>query len=670
MKKLIVFVVLLAALGTGGWAYYQNRTRPEPTVTTVPVSRGEVVERVQATGTLEAVTTVTVGTQVSGVVQELYADFNSIVRKGQVIARLDPSILQVQIESQKANVVRAEADLERLHVALADAQQKYDRAKAMFAKELVPKTDYEAAELAVKSADAQIKSSEASLTQSKASLNQATVNLGYTVITSPIDGIVISRNVEPGQTVASSMNAPTLFIIAADLTKMQVVANIDESDVGRMRPGQVVSFRVDAYPTDTFVGAVEQVRLQPAVVQNVVVYSTVIAVPNPQLKLKPGMTATVGIEIARRNNVVRVPTAAVRFRPTEAMFTVLNQPVPPEVTRGGGFGGGRGREGGGRGRDGGPGQGGGAPQASPAAGAPQGPGAGAGPSSSPSGANAPAAAAPAPAAPQARATQQATQPGGGGRPDSPEARGGGDRMAAGGPGGGEGGRAVGGGEGGRGSGGGRGGFDPNMTPEERRKRMEERMANMTPEERERFQARMKEREAQGGGRGGFGGGPGGGQPGGGQPGFGGGRGNAGGGPGGGRNADGNNANGGRSGRDLGRGMTGNVTAGTSITSGHATIDSLFGPLQMTETRGRAWLYENKQLKSVNLRLGVSDGTYSELLDGDLKEGQEVVVNMVTGLEPVARPGQQGTGNPLMGPQRGGPGGPGGGNRGGGGGRGF
>jgi HlyD family secretion protein len=653
MKKLIVFVVLLAALGTGGWAYYQNRTRPEPQVTTVPVSRGEVVERVQATGTLEAVTTVTVGTQVSGVVQELYADFNSIVRKGQVIARLDPSILQVQIESQKANVVRAEADVERLRVALADAQQKYDRAKAMFAKELVPKTDYEAAELAVKSADAQIKSSEASLTQSKASLNQATVNLGYTVITSPIDGIVISRNVEPGQTVASSMNAPTLFVIAADLTKMQVLANIDESDVGRMRPGQVVSFRVDAYPTDTFIGAVEQVRLQPAVVQNVVVYSTVIAVPNPQLKLKPGMTATVGIEIARRNNVVRVPTAAVRFRPTEAMFTVLNQPVPPELTRGGGFAGGRGREGAGRGRDGGPGQG-GAPQGAPAAGTPQGQGAPAAPSSAPS-ANAPAAAAPAPAAPQARATQQATQPGGGGRPDSAEARGGGDRMAGGGPGG---------GEGGRGFGGGRGGFDPNMTPEERRKRMEERMANMTPEERERFQARMKEREAQGGGRGGFGGGPVGGQPG-----FSGDRGNVGGGPGGGRNTNGNSAGAGRSGRDLGRGMTGNVTAGTSITSGHATIDSLFGPLQMTETRGRAWLYENKQLKSVNLRLGVSDGTYSELIDGDLKEGQEVVVNMVTGLEPVARPGQQGTGNPLMGPQRGGPGGPGG-RGGGGGGRGF
>ena len=587
MKKLIVFVVILAALGTGGWAYYQNRTRPEPTVTSVPVSRGDVIERVQATGTLEAVTTVDVGTQVSGVVQELYADFNSIVRKGQVIARLDPSILQVQIESQTANVVRAEADVERFKVSLADAQQKYDRAKAMFAKELVPRTELEAAELAVKSADAQIKSSEASLTQTRAALNQAKVNLGYTVITSPIDGIVISRNVDPGQTVASSMNAPTLFVIAADLTKMQVVANIDESDVGRMRPGQVVSFRVDAYPTDTFIGAVEQVRLQPAVVQNVVVYSTVIAVPNPQLKLKPGMTATVGIEIARRNNALRVPTAAVRFRPTEAMFTVLNQPVPPEVQRGqGGFGGGRG----GRGREGAGGQGGaqggGAPgrplRLKVAARRRRAPPSGA--------ATPPAAAAPA-RAPQARATQPAaTQLRGGGRPESAEARGGGDRM-----------------------GGGRHraaraaavdsaaearGFDPNMTPEERRKRMEERMASMTPEERERFQARMKEREAQGGGRGGFGG-PGGGQAGpAGRP----DRTDKASGP----AASGANAAAGRNTR----------TQRTRSQSRHhrqrvrrlrrspaATRRSTRSSahLQITETRGRVWLYENKQLKSVGLQ---------------------------------------------------------------------
>ena len=638
MKKLIAFVIIVGALGTGGWAYYQNRSRPEPTVSSMPVSRGDVVERVQATGTLEAVTTVDVGTQVSGVVQDLYADFNDIVKKGQIIARLDPSILQVQIESQQANVIRAEADLERLRVTLEDSKQKLDRAQAMFKKELVPKTDLEAAEIAVKSAEAQIKSSEASLTQSRASLNQARVNLNYTVITSPIDGIVISRNVDPGQTVASSMNAPTLFVIAADLTKMQVVANIDESDVGKMRPGQTVSFRVDAYPTDNFLGSVQQVRLQPAVVQNVVVYSTVIAVPNPQLKLKPGMTATVGIEIARRNNVLRVPTAAVRFRPTEAMFTVLNQPVPPEVLRGGGFGG-RGREGGGRGRDGGAGQGG------PGAGAPQGGAPQAAPQSPAGGAAAPApaggAAAPAPA-PQAQAAQP---PAGGGRPAPPEARGGGDRMAAN-PG-------AGGGEGGGRGFGGRGGFDPNMTPEERRKRMEERMASMTPEERERMQARMKEREAQGGGGFGPGGQPGG-QPGA-QPGGGRGQGS-------GRNAGPAGVGG------AGRGIAGGVQAGTSVASGATTIDSLFAPLQTVETRGRAWLYEGKQLKSVNVRLGVTDGTFSELIEGDLKEGQEVVVNMLTGLEPVTRPGQPTTGNPLMGPQRGGPGGGGGGR--GGGGRGF
>ena len=635
MKKFIVFVVILGALGSGAWAYYANRSRPEPTVTSLPVSRGDVVELVQATGTLEAVTTVDVGTQVSGVVQDLYADFNQIVRKGQVIARLDPSILKVQIESQEANVIRAQADLERLKVALADAQQKYDRAKAMFAKELVPRTDLEAAELAVKSADAQIKSSAASLTQSQASLNQARVNLGYTVITAPIDGIVISRSVDPGQTVASSMNAPTLYVIAADLTKMQVLANIDESDVGRMRPGQQVTFRVDAYPTDTFVGQVEQVRLQPTVVQNVVVYSTVIAVPNAQLKLKPGMTANVNIEVARRNNVLRVPTAAVRFRPTELMFQVLNQPVPPEAQRGagrGGFAGGGGRTGRG-GRDGGAGQpGGGAGEAAaPAA-------TGASPAQTP--ATAPAAA----ARPQASAAPQGSS---GGRPESPEARGGGDANRA--PQ-----TARGGDGGGRGSGGGRG-FDPNMSPEERQKRMEERMANMTPEEKERMQARMREREAQGG-----------------QPGAGGfGRGSQGGGD---RGPGANNGGGGRGGnavaaRDINRGIAGSTAGGASVASGATTIDSLFAPLQATETRGRAWIYENKQLRSVQVRLGVSDGTYQELVDGELKEGQEVVVNMVTGLEPVVRPGQQqGTGNPLMGPQRGGPGGDRG-NRGGGGGRG-
>jgi HlyD family secretion protein len=639
MKKLIVLLVVLACLGSGAWAFYNSRSRPEPQVTTLPVSRGDVAETVQATGTLEAVTTVDVGTQVSGVVQDLYADFNQIVRKGQVIARLDPSILQTQIESQKANVVRAEADLERLRVALADAKQKLDRAQAMFAKELVPRTELENADLAVKTADAQIKSSEASLSQSRASLNQAQVNIGYTVIHSPIDGIVISRNVDPGQTVASSMNAPTLFVIAADLSKMQVLANIDEAEIGRMRPGQSVNFRVDAYPTEQFIGAVEQVRLQPTVVQNVVVYSTVIAVPNPQLKLKPGMTANVVIEVARRNNVLRVPAAALRFRPTELMFTVLNQPMPPEAR-----GGGRGGSGGGGGRDGrrggNPGQQGNAPPAastsSPAAPAPNAaapPAAGAQPPRQP--------AAPAPAPPsQASQQPRAQAPGG---PPSAEARGGGDRA-----------EGTRGGDGG-GSGRGRGNFDPNMSPEERRKRMEERMAAMSPEEREQFQARMRDRGfgGRGGGRGdrgdqssGRGTGPGGTQ----------------------RNAAPGNESNATARRDPNRGLVGGVSPGTAVESGHTTIDSLFAPIQIAETAGRVWLYAGKQLRPVRVRTGVTDGTWAELIDaGELTEAQEVVINMVTGLEPRPTPGQgQGTGNPLMGPQRGGPGRDGG--RGGGGGR--
>jgi len=628
MKKLIAFVVIVAALGSAGWAYYAKRTRPEPTVTTMPVSRGSVVEVVQATGTLQAVTTVNVGTQVSGVVQELIADFNHIVRKGQVIARLDPSILQVQIESQQANVARAEADVERLRVTLTDAKQKLTRAQELFAKQLVPRTELENAEITVKSTEAQIKSSEASLVQSKASLNQARVNLGYTVITAPIDGIVIQRSVDPGQTVAASMNAPTIYIIAADLTKMQVLANIDESDVGRMRPGQHVTFRVDAYPNEQFTGSVQQVRLQPTVVQNVVVYSTVISVPNAQLKLKPGMTANVNIEIQRRDNVLRVPTAAARFRPTELMFQALNQPVPPEMQRGAGRGNLAGsRNGAGRGNreGGGQGQPGGAP------GAPGGSAAPAGQSAAPQ------------TPPQAQAGQagEARDRGrtAGARPESAEARGGGDRANAGPQ------QANRGGEGGRGAGAGRGGFDPNMTPEERRKRMEERMASMSPEERAAFEARMKERMAQGGG-------------------FGGGRGE--GGQGGQAQGGGRGGNQTAAARDQGRGMVANVSGGAAVASGAMTIDSLFAPLVASETRGRLWFFENKQLRSVPVRLGISDSQFQEVLEGEIKEGDEVVVNMVTGLEPARTGQQQGTGNPLMGPQRGGPGGgrgPGGGGRG-------
>ena len=216
MKKLIAIVVVLAAVGVGAGAYYRSRQAPEPKVTTMPVTRGDVVDAVAATGTLQAVETVDVGTQVSGTVQELYTDFNQIVHKGQVIARLDPSLIQTQIEQQEANVTRSDADLERLRVGLADAKQKYDRAKAMFDKSLIPRTDLETAEVNVKSADAQIKSAEAALVQAKASLNNQKVNLDHTIITAPIDGIVISRNVDQGQTVAASMAGPMTVKQSAD----------------------------------------------------------------------------------------------------------------------------------------------------------------------------------------------------------------------------------------------------------------------------------------------------------------------------------------------------------------------------------------------------------------------------------------------------------------------
>lgn len=623
MKKLILIVFILAVAGSAGGWYYMRRNTKDPEVRTAQVTRGDIVQAVQATGTLEAVTTVQVGTQVGGIIQELYADFNDFVKKGQVIARLDPTILDTQIEQQRANVTRSQADLDRLKVSLTDGQQKLDRAQALSARNLLPKSELDAAQVNVDSIKAQIKSSEAALVQAQSQLHTAEVNREHTVITAPIDGIVIQRAVEPGQTVNAGMNAPLLFILAADLTKMQVNANIDEADVGTMRPGQRVTFRVDAFPTETFNGTVQQVRLQPTTVQNVVTYQTVIDVPNPQYKLKPGMTANVSIEVARKSNVLRLPAAATRFRPTTEIFAALKQEPPPDFGRGG-FGG-RGRNAGGTGGFGGP-----TGNGQPPAGATPTTG---GPAASAAGAtgNRPSQ--------TVSAGAQGSQRKGEGSPA--EARGGGDRMATGVPSQ----AAEGGGRGGF-NGGGRGGFDPNMTPEERRKRMEERMATMTPEERAAFQERMAQRAAQGG----FGGNQGGG------------RGGVSGGQG---YGSGQNSNGPQAAAPTGNAQAGNragrVASAPSIANTATTIDSLFGPLPAVETRGQAWLYENKQLKAVRLRLGVSDGTNTEIIDAnpEVHEGVDVVTNVIidTG---TATPGTNNANNPLMGPQRGRPGGPGGG----------
>lgn len=314
------------AVAISGAAYYHSRVGAEaPAYVTQPAVRGDVIERVDASGRLEAVTTVQVGSQVSGTIASLHADFNSRVRKGQVIARLDPSLLQAQVEQAEATVVRLQADVERARVALEDARVTLGRGRDLLAAGLVPQADVDAAESAVRQSEASLKAAEAQVVQARAALNQNRVTLGHTVITAPVDGIVISRNVDVGQTVAASMSAPTLFVIANDLRAMQVEANVDEADIGRVRPGQHVSFTVDAYPQATFRGRVADVRLNPIVEQNVVSYVTVINVSNPDLTLKPGMTANVTVEVAKATGVLKVPNAALRFQP---------QASPPAERRG------------------------------------------------------------------------------------------------------------------------------------------------------------------------------------------------------------------------------------------------------------------------------------------------------------------------------------------------
>jgi HlyD family secretion protein len=327
-RKLLIATVLVTVTGLTANAIYSRRGTALPEVTTAAVTRGSVISVVSASGTLEAVTTVQVGTQVSGAVQSLHADFNSIVKKGQVLARLDPSLFQTQVQQARANLVQAEADVERLRVALTDAGVKLARARELAAKQLIPATDVEAADVAQRSAEAQVRSASAQVTQARAALSQAEVNLQKTVIASPINGIVISRNVDVGQTVAASLQAPTLFMIAADLSEMQVKASIDESDLGQIHAGQAVSFRVDAYPDAEFHGTVTQVRLNPVVEQNVVTYAAIIAAPNADLRLRPGMTANVSVEVARRENVLRVPATALRFAPTDEVLAALGEEPP------------------------------------------------------------------------------------------------------------------------------------------------------------------------------------------------------------------------------------------------------------------------------------------------------------------------------------------------------
>ena len=276
------------------------------------VDRGDVSVTISATGTLSAVTTVQVGSQVSGTIAKLYADFNAVVKKGQLLAQLDPTFLQASVNEARANLDRAKAQAD-------DAERTLTRTGGLFSKQLVSQADMDAATTAEQTA-------KASLKQNQAALDRAVVNLRYATIYAPISGVVISRNVDVGQTVAASLSAPTLFSIANDLRMMQVQASVDEADIGNVTIGQDVTFRVDAFPDREFHGTVAQVRLAPIVTQNVVTYSVIINVKNDDLKLMPGMTATVSIEVASRDDVLRVPIQAIRFTPPDVPKEAFPRP--------------------------------------------------------------------------------------------------------------------------------------------------------------------------------------------------------------------------------------------------------------------------------------------------------------------------------------------------------
>ncbi|HEY6125315.1 MAG TPA: efflux RND transporter periplasmic adaptor subunit [Steroidobacteraceae bacterium] len=304
----ILFFVYRYMAGSGDAPEYQTAT----------AERGNVVSRVSTSGSLQAVVTVEVGSQVSGRIQELFADFNSPVKKGQKIAKIDPSLFGAAVVQAEANVMAARANVTRLTITAEDAERQAKRASEVYDMRLISETERDNAVATARSARAGVDQAQAQLAQSRAQLEQAQTNLRYTDIVSPTDGVVISRAVNVGQTVAASLSAPVIFTIAQDLRKMEVHTNVAESDIGRLKPGMRVSFTVDAYPGEPFRGAIRDIRNAAQVVQNVVTYDAVIDVANDDLKLKPGMTATVSIITDRRRDVLSVPNTALRFRPEGA----------------------------------------------------------------------------------------------------------------------------------------------------------------------------------------------------------------------------------------------------------------------------------------------------------------------------------------------------------------
>jgi len=316
MKKILIALVVIIALSSGAYFIFRSNENDQK-YRTEKISKGDIVQSITASGTVNAVTTVLVGTQVSGTIKAIYADFNSKVRKGQLIAQVDPALFEAQVDQARANLVTSKANLAKSDVAVVDTKRTLERNRQLFAKNLIAQSDLDTAGTNYDSAVAQVNANKALVEQAAAALRTAETNLRYARILSPVDGIVVSRNVDVGQTVAASFQTPTLFNIAQDLTKMQIDSNVAEADIGKIQVGQPVEFTVDAYPDSPFQGRVSEIRNAPINVQNVVTYDVVVKVDNPELKLKPGMTANLSIIVSSKKDVLRISNTALRFRPSE-----------------------------------------------------------------------------------------------------------------------------------------------------------------------------------------------------------------------------------------------------------------------------------------------------------------------------------------------------------------
>lgn len=318
MKKKIIIGVVLVVVIAGvvlGFTLFGRGSNKKTAYKKEAVDKGNIEALVVTTGTLNPVNIVEVGSQVSGKIEKLYVDFNSQVKNGQLLAELDKSLFEAKVQQNEANYRSSVASLDKAKVTLDNTKKKYERDKNLFEKNLISFEEMEATETQYYGAVTDLKSAEARVEQAKSTLDSSKVDLTYTIIRSPIDGVVISRNVNVGQTVAASFQAPVLFKIANDLSKMQMECSVDEADIGKVKEGQRVRFNVYAYPDETFTGVVSQVRYSAEVVQNVVTYTTIVEVENPEIKLRPGMTATVSIVSGEAKDALRVPNSALRFTP-------------------------------------------------------------------------------------------------------------------------------------------------------------------------------------------------------------------------------------------------------------------------------------------------------------------------------------------------------------------